>query len=116
MGRRQHVRRSRKAKLILSIRVSDLQSYERAISDLQKGIQANWTRDQYLAAWDQENKQRADDRRSCNPSNRISAEIPSLDSSNHLQRIMQRFLDMFIEYRDLLRQSKPELTAIGNPN
>ena len=102
-------------KLILSIRVSDLQSYERAISDLQKGIQANWTRDQYLAAWDQENKNAPMTGAAAIMESNLRRN-PSLDSSNHLQRIMQRFLDMFIEYRDLLRQSKPELTAIGNPN
>jgi hypothetical protein len=45
-----------KLKRIFLNRITDLQSYERAISLVQKGLQENWTRDQYVAAWDQENK------------------------------------------------------------
>jgi hypothetical protein len=40
----------------------------------------------------------------------------SLDSPSNLQRVMQCLLEMFIHYRDLLRPSKPELSAGDNPN
>jgi hypothetical protein len=103
-------------KLIISNRTAELRSYDRAISLLQKGIQQNWTRDEYLAAWDEQKK--------AGPLTGAAAAImesnlqrnPSLDSTSKLQRTIQRFLDMFFQRRDILRQSKPELSAVGNPN
>jgi hypothetical protein len=103
-------------KRIFLNRIADLRSYEQAISLVQKGLHGNWTRDQYLAAWDQEKKK--------SPMTGAAAGImesnfqrnPSLDSPSNIQRIMQHFLEMFIQYRDILRQSKPDLTAVRFSN
>jgi len=103
-------------KLILSSRISDLQSYERAISVLQKGIQGDWTRDQYLAAWDQETKNAPMTGAAAAMMESNLRRNPSLDSPANVQRIMQHFLEMFIQSRDLLRQSKPELSAVRFSN
>jgi hypothetical protein len=103
-------------KRIFLNRVADLQSYERAISLTQKGLQENWTRDQYLVAWDQENKNTRMTGAAAGIMESNLQRNPSLDSPSNLQRIMQHFLEMFIQYRDLLRQSKPELSAVRFSN
>jgi hypothetical protein len=97
-------------------RITDLQSYERAISLLQKGLQENWTRDEYVAAWDQENKKAPLTGAAAGMMEVNLRRNSGLDSPSNLQRIMQHFREMFIQYRDVLRQSKPELNAVGNSN
>ncbi len=103
-------------KRILLNRIGDLHSYERAITLLQRGLQENWTRDQYLTAWDQEIKKARMTGAAAAITESNLQRNASLDSPSNLQRIMQHFLEMFIQYRDLLRQSKPELSAVRFSN
>jgi hypothetical protein len=105
-----------KLKRIFLNRITDLQSYERAISLVQKGLQENWTRDQYVAAWDQENKKAPLTGAAAGMMEVNLWRNSGLDSPSNLRRIMQHFREMFIPYRDVLRQSKPDLNAVGNSN
>jgi hypothetical protein len=101
---------------ILSFRAAELRSYERAISFLKRGLERNWTRDEYIAAWEQQ-KQEA-------PTTSVAFVImesniqrnPSVESPDNLRRVMERLMQTFTEKRDLLRQSKPDPEAVDNPN
>lgn len=101
---------------ILANRAVDMRSCDWAISLLQQGLQQNWTRDQYVAALDQKKKEGL-------VSGFLDTSIrgnlqrnPILDSAGGLPQVLQRMTETFAQKRDLLRQSKPDLSALGNPN
>jgi MoxR-like ATPase len=75
---------------------------------LQKGIEQNWTRDEYLAAWDQQQKKV---RITSIAAEYMQASIqrnPDADSPAKLQRAMRCLLEIFIERRNIFRLSKPD--------
>jgi hypothetical protein len=99
---------------ILSNRAVDMRSCDWAISLLQQGLQQNWNRDQYIAALDQKKKE-------ASVSGFVDTSIPSnlqrnplVDAAGGLQHVLQRMTEIFAQKRDLLRQSKPDLSAVGN--
>ena len=100
---------------ILSNRTAAMWNYTRAISVLEKGLKQNWTRDEYLAAWVEQNKGAP----MTSAAAMMEANLrrnPSADSPDALKRVMHNVLEIFIQRRDILRQSKPELDPVGNPD
>ena len=106
-GPSDHLRR------ILSNRAYRAHSLDRIISLLQTGIQQDWTRDQYLTALD--NKSRAISAEAYGVKSTLDAN-PNLDTRPQVrQKVIQRFIDSFSAEREVLRQSKPDISTPYNP-
>jgi len=102
-------------KRILSNRAAELRSYDWTISLVQKGLQQNWTRDQYLAELDQYKSEGHLPGYAAATLRANLQNFSSDDSPNALYHVLQRLTGTFTQMRDMLRQSKPELSAAGNP-
>jgi hypothetical protein len=94
-------------KVLLDNRASLALAYEDAIGILQKGLDENWTRDQYLDALN--NKPR-----STAPISSIRSTLQgnrNLDGKPQLLRRTVQYLQVYFEQRlDLLRKAKPAFT------
>ena len=99
-------------KRILSNRASRAAVLDGLVSFLQTGLQQEWTREQYLAALDQAPtvSSQAYGLRSTLNAN------PNLDTKPRVrQKVIQRFIDSFSAEREVLRQSKPDISTPYNP-
>jgi hypothetical protein len=84
-------------KLILGNRIACEQSYDAAISLLQRGLQENWTREEYLEALDQRKR----DKRLLDVAGETMesnlTRNPSVDSFWNLERFMRRLMELFLQ-------------------
>lgn len=85
--------------------------YDQASAFLQQGLDANWTRDQYLAA--------LRDKPSSGAFQIIKSNLERnddlIDRPELLRRIVQRLIGIFEQDRDLLRQAKPRQGVGAKP-
>src|ERR1700733_4633611 len=77
--------------------------YDQAVTFLQQGLDANWTRDQYLAALKDMPNSGAFQMFKAN----LEKNEDLIDKPELLRRIVQRLMGAFEQDRDLLRQAKP---------
>jgi hypothetical protein len=98
-------------KVILKNREMRASAYEQATSMLQRGLDQNWTRDQYLQALsDKPNSGPIYAIRSTLVANQQFAEKPQL-----LRHAMQMILESFKQKLDQLRQAKPTANVATSP-
>jgi hypothetical protein len=85
--------------------------YNQAIAFLQQGLDANWTRDQYLAAL----KDRANSGSFQMIKSNLEKNEDLGDKPERLQRIVKRLIGIFEEDRDSQRQPKPGESVAAKP-
>jgi hypothetical protein len=85
--------------------------YDQAVTFLQQGLDANWTRDQYLAALKDMPNSGAFQMFKAN----LEKNEDLIDKPELLRRIVQRLMGAFEQDRDLLRQAKPREGVAAKP-
>ena len=85
--------------------------YDQAVTFLQQGLDANWTRDQYLAALKDMPNSGAFQMFKAN----LEKNEDLIDKPELLRRVVQRLMGAFEQDRDLLRQAKPREGVAAKP-
>jgi len=98
-------------KMLLDHRASLISLYEHAISMLQKGLDENWTRGQYMAALESQ-----PNRLPFHSIRRTLEASPNLDQDPRLlQLAMKSLLEHFTENLTLLRKAKLPASGTASP-
>ncbi|HKN61474.1 MAG TPA: hypothetical protein VJW93_09870 [Candidatus Acidoferrales bacterium] len=102
-------------RIILTRRMRE-QEFQQAVSLLQAGLEQNWSGAQYLAALEDPQKKAALGLTAHIISSTLKA-TADLDSNVPApQGSLQGILESFTRQLDVLRESKPDLSAVANPN